>query len=402
MDWSESLYEHYYSEKCAERIRSALIVLVLLIAATIWIQDESRSGGMVSSNAAAGVREGIVSAMRTENTVSGEETPTEERVTAAPAVAEAPLPKTAANPLLSLPNRSAAAVTSVPDVSLAIAPGISMDIKPLTPDASADIAPSVPDAPVDTAPSVPDAPVDTAPSVPDVPVDIAPSVPNVPVDTAPSVPDTPVDTLPLVPDESEDILPAVPDVPADEEASEPVVPSVPNETLPDQSVPGGEEEEPAVPGTVDGFYVNEAGMITGIADPSVVSDGYMELPSEGCSGISSGAFLSAPAGIREIYIPANITYIEEGAFVGLNEMEWYEKASSGGYYSADGVLYSEGGTCVLAFPPARTGTCNLPAQVTRFAWDAFAAAQIEIVDAFGCNITDTGNLPEHIQLITAI
>ena len=55
-------------------------------------------------------------------------------------------------------------------------------------------------------------------------------------------------------------------------------------------------------------------MICGIADTDVISDGYLVLPAEGCSGIRASAFAEVSEPITEIYIPANITRIEEGSF----------------------------------------------------------------------------------------
>ena len=91
--------------------------------------------------------------------------------------------------------------------------------------------------------------------------------------------------------------------------------------LPDTPVdtePGGAGTDPEYAGAVNvgGFLVSESGMICGIADvDTAVVDGYVGLPSEGCSGIARGAFAGVAAEISEVYIPANITYAEEGAFL---------------------------------------------------------------------------------------
>ena len=234
----------------------------------------------------------------------------------------------------------------------------------------------------------------------DAAVPIIPDGPAVPV-----VPDGPA--VPIVPDE-----PAVPVVP-----DEPAVPIVPDEpsappaNIADETPDAGAEEDaspdssnPDVPGavmtTVNGFYVNEAGMICGIADPeTAVSDGYAEIPAEGCTGIAAGAFDGSPAGIREIYIPGNITVIEEGALSGLTDMEWIEMESSGEYITIDGVLFSDNGACLLTFPAGRIGSYKVPSQVTRFAADAFKASGLSAVDTSGCSLLDAGNLPGTIQLI---
>ncbi len=234
----------------------------------------------------------------------------------------------------------------------------------------------------------------------DAAVPIIPDGPAVPV-----VPDGPA--VPIVPDEP--AAPVVPDEPA-----VPVVPdepSAPPANIADETPDAGAEEDalpdssnPDVPGavmtTVNGFYVNEAGMICGIADPeTAVSDGYAEIPAEGCTGIAAGAFDGSPAGIREIYIPENITVIEEGALSGLTDMEWIEMESSGEYITIDGVLFSDNGACLLTFPAGRIGSYKVPSQVTWFAADAFKASGLSAVDTSGCSLLDAGNLPGTIQLI---
>ena len=191
---------------------------------------------------------------------------------------------------------------------------------------------------------------------------------------------------------------------------DPVLPVIPEETVPEQPLepdnpadivedPIGDGAGEGVPFVVDGFYVDGSGMICGIADMSIVSDGCIFLPSEGCTGIAKGAFLNAPAGITEVYIPSNITYIAEGVFAGLYDAEWFEAEGTESYYTEEGVLFAENGTCLLSFPAARIGTYKVPPQVTRFAADAFADSKLDTVDAMACVLTDTGNLPESVRLL---
>ena len=89
-----------------------------------------------------------------------------------------------------------------------------------------------------------------------------------------------------------------------------------------------DDSEPAGENTAEmnsGFLIDESGKITGISNRDlVVSDGCLILPSEGCTGIAAGAFLGAGDGIVEVSLPANMTDLEEGAFLGLNEVEWIE------------------------------------------------------------------------------
>ena len=195
-----------------------------------------------------------------------------------------------------------------------------------------------------------------------------------------------------VPEEEVPIIPGDTVVPVPEEE----VPAAPEEDLPEEELP-----DTTFPVTVKGFLLDESGFICGIADPAeAVWDGYMELPAEGCTGIAAGAFVEAPAGTMEMYIPSNITYIEEGAFIGLPDMEWFEMEPSGNYYTKNGVLFSDGGTCILGFPAGRVGNYKVPSQVTRFAVDAFTDARISVVDAAECALTDTGNFPASIQLVS--
>ena len=164
-----------------------------------------------------------------------------------------------------------------------------------------------------------------------------------------------------------------------------------------------DDSKPAGANTAEmnsGFLIDESGKITGISNRDlVVSDGCLILPSEGCTGIAAGAFLGAEDGIVEISLPANMTDLEEGAFLGLNEVEWIEtEEENPGYFSEDGVLFSEDRTCLFAFPAGRTGTYPLPESVTRIATDAFAGASIEKISDLRDREIDFGNIPEYIIL----
>ena len=203
-----------------------------------------------------------------------------------------------------------------------------------------------------------------------IPEEQKPSVPEI------SIPET---AVPVLPEEE-----TTPEIPAEE---------LPEENLPEESVPENSTEN------INGFLVDTDGMICGIADTAVISEGYLVLPAEGCTGISTSAFADAPELITEIYIPANITRIEEGAFACLSSLEWLEAEGSDTCFTEDGVLFSENGTCILGFPSARTGSYKVPQRVTRFAADAFATAQIETLTRVGCSLTDTGNLPSSIRLL---
>ena len=63
--------------------------------------------------------------------------------------------------------------------------------------------------------------------------------------------------------------------------------------------------------------------------------------------------------------------LKERAFTDLTSLGWIEMETSAGYYTEDGVLFSKDGTCLLAFPPARTGNYKVPSHVTEIADGAF-------------------------------
>lgn len=237
------------------------------------------------------------------------------------------------------------------------------------------VVPSVfPAEPENSTVYMPEAPAATVPEEPEV---------SVPEGTAPVIPEVPEASVPEEPATS------VPEEPAIS------VPDDPAEQVPPENTGNG-----SVPGVIDGFLVNESGIIYGISDPDlVVNDGYMEFPTEKCTGIAAGTFSSGLPTVREIFIPANITYIEEGAFSGLANMEWFEMESSGAYYTEEGVLFAEHGTCLLAFPAGRTGNYKVPSHVVRFAAGSFDSAQIEVLDAAACILTDVSGIPENISLL---
>ena len=155
-------------------------------------------------------------------------------------------------------------------------------------------------------------------------------------------------------------------------ASEPVI------TNPDsiENVKNENEDEEgsiAVGNTDTGYLINAEGMICGLSgDKEVIKDGVLYFPEEGCSGIARGALSGLGSAVEEIEIPANITNIQPGAFVGLSDLGWIEAdAANPAYVTVDGVLYTADGTVLLAFPAAWTGTFQVPESVKSFAESAF-------------------------------
>ena len=183
---------------------------------------------------------------------------------------------------------------------------------------------------------------------------------NTVIPTVPTISDTPatpdIPTTPDTPDTPD--LPARPDEPGMSDGA----------TEPKDAEDTGREENPKVT-VINGFLLDEEGWIVGI-DPATFAtdDGYLELPSESCKGIRAHVFEGCTEAITEIYVPENIVGMEEGAFLGLPDLEWLEvEASNPNFSSLDGVIFDKEDSRLFAFPAARTGTYEQPASLTEIA-----------------------------------
>lgn len=163
-----------------------------------------------------------------------------------------------------------------------------------------------------------------------------------------------------------------------------------------------EEEEPIEVGNINtGYLINAEGVIYGLSgSKEVIQDGVLLFPEEGCSGIARGALSGLGSAVEEIEIPANITNIQPGAFVGLSNLGWIEAdAANPAYVTVDGVLYTADGTVLLAFPAAWTGTFQVPESVKSFAESAFDGTNLECIDARSCTLEQAGSIPETVKLL---
>ena len=132
----------------------------------------------------------------------------------------------------------------------------------------------------------------------------------------------------------------------------------------------------------------------------MIKDGVLYFPEEGCSGIARGVLSGLGSSVEEIEIPANITNIQPGAFVGLSNLGWIEAdAANPAYVTVDGVLYTADGTVLLAFPAAWTGTFQVPESVKSFAESAFDGTNLECIDARSCTLEQAGSIPETVKLL---
>lgn len=113
--------------------------------------------------------------------------------------------------------------------------------------------------------------------------------------------------------------------------------------------------EPAVTKEISGFICNDKGYITGCTDPSkFLKDSLVVLPRDSaCTGIMKGTFDGLEEKISEIFITANITYIEEGTFDSLCNLIFIEvDPRNTEFVSVNGILYSRDGK-VVAYPARR-------------------------------------------------
>ena len=109
--------------------------------------------------------------------------------------------------------------------------------------------------------------------------------------------------------------------------------------------------------TIGNFAVNKDGIIEKCIDPYAASvDDTVILPTdERCTGIGAAAFdeIIKVSEVMEVYIPANITYIETEAFGKLNSLIYIEAAEENPEYeSIEGILYDRAGN-VLVYPAGR-------------------------------------------------
>lgn len=109
--------------------------------------------------------------------------------------------------------------------------------------------------------------------------------------------------------------------------------------------------------TIGNFAVNKDGIIEKCIDPYAASvDDTVILPTdERCTGIGAAAFdeIIKVSEVMEVYIPANITYIETEALEKLNSLIYIEVAEENPEYeSIEGILYDRAGN-VLVYPAGR-------------------------------------------------
>lgn len=106
----------------------------------------------------------------------------------------------------------------------------------------------------------------------------------------------------------------------------------------------------------DKFVCDEAGYITGYTGGyGSITDGLLNLTEHpSCIGVKASAFVNLEEFVTDIYIPANITHIESGAFDCLpNVFYIYVHPDNPAYSSEAGILYTKDMSTVVAYPSCR-------------------------------------------------
>ena len=106
----------------------------------------------------------------------------------------------------------------------------------------------------------------------------------------------------------------------------------------------------------DKFICDDAGYITGYSGGyGSITDGLLNLTAHpSCIGVRADAFVNLEEFVTDIYIPANITNIESGAFDSLPYVFYiYVHPDNPAYSSDAGILYTKDMSTVVAYPSCR-------------------------------------------------
>lgn len=154
---------------------------------------------------------------------------------------------------------------------------------------------------------------------------------------------------------------------------------------------------------VSPFLIDEAGMVYGVnMDLLDLSSGALLLP-EDCIGIRRNAFANLGDYVYELYIPAGISQIEEGALNGLNQLLYIDvEPGNTNYISVEGVLYDASLTVLIAFPSGRIGGFVVPENVSRIAQDAFYLSSLSVLDIRACRDIDMTGWDENSSIILKV
>ena len=97
-----------------------------------------------------------------------------------------------------------------------------------------------------------------------------------------------------------------------------------------------------------------------------------ELVISGNGNLSDGSW--DKMSVRQVSIPAGVTSIEEGLFIGCDNLTSINVSSSNNQYaSVNGVLLSKDTTVLIEFPPGKSGKYTIPGTVKTISIGSFAS-----------------------------
>lgn len=94
--------------------------------------------------------------------------------------------------------------------------------------------------------------------------------------------------------------------------------------------------------------------------------------------------------IEKLVLPASLTNIADGAFLGLWSLKEITIPDNGVYKTIDGVLYKDGGKTLYMYPPKRTGEYTIPSGVKKIAENAFSYTSLTKI-TIPNNVTEIGS-----------
>lgn len=170
----------------------------------------------------------------------------------------------------------------------------------------------------------------------------------------------------------------------------------------------GEEAHVEIPATINGFPVKKIGnsAFLGRELCSVTFPDTLET-------IGDFSFAHCP-NLTEVYIPANVTYIDYGAFTDCESLTgiWVDENSWDYSSDAQGVLYSKNKVELLQVPGSFTGAYTVEEGVIRIGFGAFEgcsglssiqlAESVRYIDGYafcGCTGITELTIPEAVQSI---
>lgn len=127
------------------------------------------------------------------------------------------------------------------------------------------------------------------------------------------------------------------------------------------------------------------------------------------TSLGDSAFFGCDS-LKSVYIPASVLKIGENAFTTCQSLASFDvDAKNKNFTAADGVLFNNDKTKLIAYPPAKVGVSyNMPNSVTDIVGSAFALSQLQKISMddelktigdgafYGCSLLSDVVIPENV------